>query len=152
VARRPSGQRGLPQPTARGAQPAARGQSGAAASPGQPAQASAPSPALAAAAPPRGAARCLAQRHRGRPSSTRPELASRRRPKLHVSLPVRSGRCATCAPSIQPLCASFVVRRLAIPVSSLVEMGSRRLPLCTVPRAARFVEPCVQEPQTHPRS
>jgi hypothetical protein len=36
----------------------------------------------------------------------------------------RSGRCAICAPSIRSLCASFVVRRLAIPVPSLVELGS----------------------------
>jgi hypothetical protein len=47
--------------------------------------------------------------------------------------PGRSGRCATCAPSIQPLCASFVVRRLAILVPSLVELGSTRLPPRTAP-------------------
>jgi hypothetical protein len=40
-----------------------------------------------------------------------------------------------------------VVRRRAIPVSSLVEMGSRRLPLCMPPRATQFAEPCAQQPQ-----
>jgi hypothetical protein len=83
--------------------------------------------------PPHGAARCPAQQRRDRPSPIHPELASRRPPKLHESPPVLSGRCATCAPSIQPLCASFVVRRLAIHVSSLVELDSTRLPLRTAP-------------------
>jgi hypothetical protein len=47
-------------------------------------------------------------------------------------------------PQPAPVC---VVRRRAIPVSSLVKMGSWRLPLCTAPRAARFAEPCAQQPQ-----
>jgi hypothetical protein len=61
------------------------------------------------------------------------------------SVPHMSLHCVcACAPSTQPL---HVVRRQAIPISSPVEMGSKRLPLCTAPRAARFVEMCAQQPQ-----
>jgi hypothetical protein len=45
-----------------------------------------------------------------------------------------------------------VVRRRAIPVSSLVEMGSRRLPLCTAPARRDLPNRVRNRPKTHPRS
>jgi hypothetical protein len=121
----------LPSPLPLSPSPARHAQRPAPTSPGQPAQTSTPS--LGCSSP--RVARLAAQRSGVAVDPRRPVRSSRRvdRPKLHESSPVLSGRCATCAPSIQPLCTSFVVRRLAIHVSSLVELDKTRLPLRTAP-------------------
>jgi hypothetical protein len=99
------------------------------------------------------------QPHAGSSSARPTRLVVRRRCKVRSHLPIPFFLAASttkCPPHVVVSCLCMraldpapmcVVRRRAIPVSSLVEMGSRRLPLCTAPRAARFAEPCAQHPQ-----
>jgi hypothetical protein len=56
-----------------------------------------------------------------------------------------------CLRALDPASVCVVHRRV-IPVSSLVEMGSRRLPLCTAPGRRDLPNRVRNRPKTHPRS